>query len=134
MATKIIIAAHKQYRMPDDPVYVPVQVGAACNKDADGNPVDLGFLKDNSGDNISAKNPHFCELTGLYWAWKNLEADHLGLAEEDEGKGPVRDHPDRGRGRAPVRETPRPGPDPPELLHRDPLFALCAHPLCGTPR
>ena len=79
MATKIIIAAHKQYRMPDDPVYVPVQVGAACNKDAEGNPVDLGFLKDNTGDNISAQNPHFCELTGLYWAWKNLEADHLGL-------------------------------------------------------
>ena len=103
MATKIIIAAHKQYRMPDDPVYVPVQVGAACNKDADGNPVDLGFLKDNSGDNISAKNPHFCELTGLYWAWKNLEADHLGLVQS-------------------------------ELLYRDPLFALCAHPLCGTPR
>ncbi len=79
MTTKIIIAAHKQYPMPEDPVYVPVQVGAACNKDENGNPVDLGFLKDNSGENISKKNPHFCELTGLYWAWKNLEADRLGL-------------------------------------------------------
>ena len=79
MATKIIIAAHKQYRMPTDPLYLPVQVGAACNKDKDGNPVDLGFARDDSGENISAKNPHFCELTGLYWAWKNLPADALGL-------------------------------------------------------
>ena len=80
MATKIIIAAHKQYRMPEDPLYLPVQVGAACNKDENGNPIDLGFARDDGGENISAKNPHFCELTGLYWAWKNLEADHLGLS------------------------------------------------------
>lgn len=80
MATKIIIAAHKQYRMPENPLYLPVQVGAACNKDENGNPVDLGFARDDTGENISAKNPHFCELTGLYWAWKNLEADRLGLA------------------------------------------------------
>ena len=24
-------------------------------------------------------NPYYCELTGLYWAWKNLECDYLGL-------------------------------------------------------
>ncbi len=79
MTAKIIIATHKDYRMPADPLYVPVQVGAACNVDENGDPVDLGFSKDNTGDNISAKNPHFCELTGLYWAWKNLDADWLGL-------------------------------------------------------
>ncbi len=70
---KIIIATHKKYEMPKDKMYIPVHVGAD-GKD------DLGYIKDNSGDNISKKNPFFCELTGLYWAWKNLDAEYIGLA------------------------------------------------------
>ena len=53
-------------------MYLPLHVGAEGKSD-------LGYAKDNTGDNISAKNPNFCELTGLYWAWKNLEADYIGL-------------------------------------------------------
>lgn len=70
---KIIVASHKSYWMPEDPVYLPVQVGAAGKED-------LGYVRDDSGDNISGKNVNYCELTGLYWAWKNLEADYIGLA------------------------------------------------------
>lgn len=80
MNAKIIVAAHKPYWMPDDPIYLPVHVGAAGKKDAQGNPLDLGFVRDDTGDNISAKNKNYCELTGLYWAWKNLDADYIGLA------------------------------------------------------
>ena len=40
----------------------------------------IGYQPDNIGDNISSKNPSFCELTGLYWAWKNLDNEYLGLA------------------------------------------------------
>ena len=69
----IIVATHKQYRMPDDPLYVPLLVGAERNN------IDWKGKKDNTGDNISEKNPHYCELTGLYWAWKNLDADYIGL-------------------------------------------------------
>ncbi len=73
MNIKLIVAAHKAYRMPQDPMYLPLHVGKA------GKDLDLGFQGDNTGDNISEKNPTFCELTGIYWAWKNLDADYVGL-------------------------------------------------------
>ena len=69
---KIVVATHKPYWMPSDSVYVPLQVGAE-GKD------DLGFVRDNTGTNISRLNANYCELTGLYWAWNNLKADYLGL-------------------------------------------------------
>ena len=40
---------------------------------------DLPYIKDNTGDNISDKNRFFCELTGLYWIFKNDPSDILGL-------------------------------------------------------
>ena len=77
---KVIIATHKEYRMPEDKLYLPLHVGAEGKTDEEGNPLDLGYQKDNTGENISELNPSFCELTGLYWAWKNLDADYVGLA------------------------------------------------------
>lgn len=77
---KIIVASHKHYQMPDDKMYVPLHVGAEGKRNEQGTPLDLGYVKDNTGDNISQKNPSFCELTGLYWAWKNLDSDYVGLA------------------------------------------------------
>lgn len=76
---RIVIASHKKYQMPQDPMYIPLHVGAENKKDKNGNNLDLGYVKDNTGDNISALNPGFCELTGLYFAWKNIEADYIGL-------------------------------------------------------
>lgn len=64
---------HKPYKTPEESVYLPLQVGA------EGKDSILGLVCDNTGENISAKNPTYCELTGLYWAWKNLDADAIGL-------------------------------------------------------
>ena len=72
MEIKIIIAAHKPYNMPSDPMYLPIHVGAAGNES-------IGFQRDDEGENISSFNSNFCELTGLYWAWKNLTAEYIGL-------------------------------------------------------
>lgn len=74
MNLKILIATHKAYPMPNDPIYLPIHVGKEISDTA------LPYIGDNTGENISFKNQHYCELTALYWAWKNLDADYIGLA------------------------------------------------------
>lgn len=69
---KILVASHKKYKMPNDSIYLPLHVGREGKED-------LGYQGDNTGENISFKNESYCELTGLYWAWKNLDCDQIGL-------------------------------------------------------
>ena len=76
---RIIIAAHKRYRMPADSMYVPLQVGAGKRAEQDDGIWGPEYVRDDTGENISDLNPSFCELTGLFWAWKNLDADYIGL-------------------------------------------------------
>lgn len=70
----IIIATRKRLGFAIDAMYIPLQVGAALSTKGD-----MGYAGDDTGENISYLNGRFCELTGLYWAWKNLDADYLGL-------------------------------------------------------
>lgn len=72
MNLKIIIATHKPFTPPQGDAYMPLHVGAKGRES-------LGFATDATGDEISRKNAGFCELTGLYWAWRNLDADAIGL-------------------------------------------------------
>lgn len=44
---------------------IPIQVGAA------GSSLRVSALRDDTGENISQKNGNYCELTGLYWVWRN---------------------------------------------------------------
>nr|WP_254221776.1 DUF4422 domain-containing protein [Burkholderia multivorans] len=70
----IYVCHHKPGPSFSDGCFLPIQVGAAKA------PMDLGMLRDDVGDQISAKNNTFCELTALYWAWKNdPDAKWIGL-------------------------------------------------------
>lgn len=75
MNIKILVAAHRQCDVPGGSIYLPVQVGKELHPE-----LDLGYQPDNDGNNISSKNPYYSELTAIYWAWKNLDADYIGLA------------------------------------------------------
>lgn len=70
--TVILVVTHKACWMPDLPGYRPIQVGPGTTIRSD-------WLRDDTGEQISEKNPTFCELTGLYWAWKNMDAEIVGL-------------------------------------------------------
>ena len=67
---KILVATHKKTRMPEDEIYLPIHVGAEGKLDENGQPLEFGIQKDNSGENISARNWCFGTQTALYWAWK----------------------------------------------------------------
>ena len=49
MDLTIYTLTHKHFTKPDDNMYVPLQVGTAINSP-------LGYLRDDTGDNISALN------------------------------------------------------------------------------
>ena len=62
----IYIMTHKIFEpyFQDREHYRVLHVGKNMN-------CDTAYLRDDTGDEISEKNANFCELTGLYWIWKN---------------------------------------------------------------
>lgn len=69
---KILVCCHKPSNLPQDKVFLPIHVGAAISN------TELGIQRDDQingapCDNISDKNRSFCELTAIYWAWKNIK-------------------------------------------------------------
>ena len=71
---KVLVCYHKKDYLIEDKSFLPIQVGKSSSN------VDLNITGDNTGDNISDKNYCYCELTGIYWAWKNLKnVDYIGL-------------------------------------------------------
>lgn len=56
-----------------------IQVGAALTDER------VAALTDDIGENISARNVNYCELTALYWIWKNrLAGAHVETAHTSE--------------------------------------------------
>jgi len=76
MSVKVLIATHKDYIFPDDIIYHPILVGKSLSS------LSWNYLSDDDDINISEKNKSFCELTALYWAWKNdffKDVEYCGL-------------------------------------------------------
>ena len=72
MDTRIYVMTHKSIeKLPDD-TYIPFHVGKKGK-------MDLGYPGDDTGEEISEKNPYYCELTGMYWVWKNVTCDIVGI-------------------------------------------------------
>lgn len=108
---KIIVAVHKPYDVLQDETYLPVYAGAASK-------AELGDQSDDEGDHISGRNALYCELTALYWAWKNLSCDALGLMHYRRYLGA----PARCRGRRPPRERIAAGEELAAYLEKAPVI------------
>ena len=63
----------------NNPLYIPVRCGAVYDEREA-----VTMLGDDTGDNISEKETLYGNLTTLYWAWKNVEADYYGFCVQDE--------------------------------------------------
>lgn len=66
-------ATHKQVCKEEKNYIVSIQTGAALTKER------IARLTDNTGVHISDKNRTYCELTALYWGWKNGNHKIWGL-------------------------------------------------------
>lgn len=70
----IYVITHKPITLPLPPGYQKLYVGAATLSPEEKASL-KGYVFDDSGTNISEKNSSYCELTGLYWLWKNQPDD-----------------------------------------------------------
>lgn len=72
----IYTVAHKEFdakKLNLDKCYKIIRVGKYAEGESD-------LASDRSGDSIYKKNPNYCELTALYWIWKNdKESEYVGL-------------------------------------------------------
>ena len=72
MDTRMYVCTHKNFTKPESDFYIALQVGASLHED-------LGYQRDDEGDHISERNGSLSEMTGLYWVWKNVSCDIVGV-------------------------------------------------------
>jgi len=67
---KLWVVTHKEKNIAyPDRTYIKVGNGdSVCD-----------MITDATGDNIAEKNKNYCELTAVYWIWKNTSCDIVGI-------------------------------------------------------
>lgn len=75
---KIFLSYHKDSVRISSEILTPIHVGRALASQETKDKL-CDIIGDDTGDNISSKNPNYCELTAQYWAWKNCDADYIGF-------------------------------------------------------
>lgn len=91
---KILVGYHRPAVLLKDEVLTPIHLGRAlateASKDGSMSKEDYQWMLDNmigddTGENISEENRKYCELTALYWAWKNYDKlgnpDYVGFMQ-----------------------------------------------------
>ena len=71
----VFVITHKETEIPTVRGYLPLLVGA-INRDET---LRSKYLRDDGGENISQYNDSYCEMTGLYWIWKNCKDKYVGV-------------------------------------------------------
>ena len=74
---KIFVACHKPYNVLHNNIYIPIHVGRTISKFKDEM---ADMIGDDTGENISERNPYYSEMTAQYWAWKNVKnTEYIGF-------------------------------------------------------
>lgn len=74
---KVLVSYHDRHKLIKSDIFTPIQTGRV-------NALEVfdDMLGDDSGENISFWNDYFCELSAIYWAWKNYDKignpDYIG--------------------------------------------------------
>ena len=71
---RLFVVTHKITKVKNSGIYTPIFVGKAKNPNLT---LPKGYLMDNKKDNISYNS--YCELTAIYWIWKNITEDIVGI-------------------------------------------------------
>ena len=74
---KIYIVVHKPCELPHNEVMRPIHVGRVISQRKE----KMAWMQgDDTRENISEKNPLYCEMTAHYWIWKNVkDAEYVGV-------------------------------------------------------
>ena len=75
---KIFVTYKDKHKIIETDIIKPIQTGRAIADEAF-----EGMIGDDTGENISAENPYYAELSAQYWAWKNYDKignpDYIGF-------------------------------------------------------